>query len=140
MGVHYPTQDLHILAASASRSATTYAYNLPPVREHRGVTILISNTVSGASGTLDAKLRWKNPISLVYTDLPSAAFVQWGAGTTGEKFLQMYAGLTGSDADSKLTVSTDFVEVNWFPLRDLQLYVTVGTGAITFSAVAYYLP
>ena len=140
MGTHYPTQDYFQLVASASRAAATYTYALPPIREHRGVQILLSVTVSGASGTVDGKLQYQNPLSLAWTDLPNASFVQFGAGATGEKFITVYPGLTGSDADASVAIATDFKMLGLFPLRVMRLSVTVGTGAVTFSAGGYKLP
>jgi len=140
MGTHYPTQDYFRLVASGSRAAATYTYALPPIREHRGVQILLSVTVSGASGTVDAKLQYQNPISLAWTDVPNATFVQFGAGATGEKFISVHPNLTGSDSDASVAIATDFKMIGQFPLRTQRLSVTVGTGAVTFSAGGYLLP
>lgn len=140
MSVHYPTQDWFSLAASASREAATYTYELPPIRAHRGVSILLSVTVSGESGTVDGKLQYQHPISLAWTDVPSAAFVQVAAGATTERFITLYPGLTGSDADASVAIATNFTQVGLFPLRKMRLSVTVGTGAVTYSVGGYLLP
>jgi hypothetical protein len=140
MSVHYPTQDWFGLVESGALDAATYTYELPPIRAHRGVSILLSVTVSGASGTVDGKLQYKHPISLAWTDFPNATFVQFGAGATGEKFITVYPGLTGSDADASVAVATAFKMLGLFPLRTMRFSVTVGTGAVTLSAGGYLLP
>ena len=138
--MQFISQDFFSLSTSSSKGVATATYELPRIRYHKGVAILISNTVSGASGTLDAKLQWQNPYSLVWTDMPIGTFVQWGAGVTGEKFIQLYGGATGSDADASLTLVTDFKLLGLAPLRTMRLSVTVGTGAVTYSACGYLLP
>ena len=140
MGVEFPTQDWHTLVLSAARAEATYTYALQPLRNHRGVAVLISNTAESGTSTLDAKLQFQNPESLVWADVPDATFVQFGAGATGEKFISVHPNLTGSDSDASVAIATDFKMIGQFPLRTQRLSVTVGTGAVTFSAGGYLLP
>lgn len=136
------SQDAFVLCASAARAEATYTYNLPPVRYHRGVRVYISNTAETGTSTLDAKLQYLNPQSNAWTDIPGATFVQFADGATGERFIEMYPTLTASDADSSLTLSTNFKALGMFPHRFMRLSATVGGTSVTrtYSAGGYLLP
>jgi hypothetical protein len=142
MGVQYPTQDWHTLQTSAAKAEATYTYDLQPLRSHRGVAVLISNTAETGTSTLDAKLQYEHPDSLVWTDVPGASFVQWGDGSTGEKFLMVYPGLAAGETDNVISLATDFKIVGIVVPRVLRLAVTVGGTSVTrtYSAGYYELP
>jgi hypothetical protein len=142
MGVQYPTQDWHTLALSEAQAEATYTYDLQPLRSHRGVAVLISNTAETGTSTLDAKLQYEHPDSLVWTDVPGASFVQWGDGSTGEKFLMVYPGLAAGETDNVISLATDFKIVGIVVPRVLRLAVTVGGTSVTrtYSAGYYELP
>lgn len=140
--MHYPTQDWYQLFASDARAEATYTAELPPIRRHRGVAILISNTAETGASTLDAKLQYKHPISLAWTDLANATFVQWIDGATGERWITLYPGLVGSDADASVALATNFKNLGLYPFRFLRLSATVGGTTVTrtFSAGCLLLP
>ena len=142
MGVQYPTQDWHTLALSEAQAEDTYTYDLQPLRSHRGVAVLISNTAETGTSTLDAKLQFQNPESLVWADVPGAAFVQWADGATGEKFLQVYPGLAAGETNNVISLATHFNIVGVNVPRMLRLSVTVGGTSVTrtYSAGYYELP
>ena len=135
-------QDLFTLLPSVARAEATYTAELPICRGHRGVRVYISNTAETGTSTLDAKLQYKNPQSLAWTDIPGASFVQFADGATGERFIEMYVGATGSDADSSLALATNFKQLGLFPHRYMRLSCTVGGTTVTrtFSAGGSFLP
>ncbi len=135
-------QDYFVLAPSAARAEATYTFDLPVIRMHRGVRVYISNTAESGTSTLDAKLQYKNPTSLAWTDIPGASFVQFADGATGERFIEMYVGATGSDADSSLALATNFKQLGLMPHRFMRLSATVGGTSVTrtFSAGGNFLP
>lgn len=135
-------QDNYVLLPSAARAEATYTVELPVVRYHRGVRVYISNTAETGTSTLDAKLQYKNPQSLAWTDIPGASFVQFADGATGERFIEMYVGATGSDADSSLALATNFKQLGLMPHRFMRLSATVGGTTVTrtFSAGCALLP
>lgn len=135
-------QDYFHLCASAARAEATYTFDLPPIRFHRGARVYVSCTAESGTSTLDAKLQYKNPVSLAWTDMPGASFVQYADGATGERFIEMYVGAVGSDADSSVALATNFKQLGLMPHRYMRLSATVGGTSVTrtFSACGYLLP
>lgn len=140
--MHNASIDFYALCASAARAEATYTFDLPPIRHHRGVAVLISNTAESGTSTLDAKLQYKNPQSNAWTDVPGASFVQFADGATGERFIQVYPTLTAADADASITLATNFKILGLYPFRYMRLSATVGGTSVTrtFSAGVFLLP
>ena len=133
-----------VFAAHTSVSGTNTTENSPVFinKQWKGVMLMINRTADTGTCTLDLQIQYQNPLTLTWTNLQSAKNVSYADGTTGERYVIVYPGLTGSDADASIAINTSFVHVGAYLPRTWRVQTTNGGTTVTntYSCVAYYLP
>lgn len=108
----------------------------------KGCVIVIHRTAETGTCTLAAKLQGYFRPTDTWYDVANSDVVTFADGATGIKYVVVYPGMTGSDADGVLLQDTDFSLVNGFLPYEFRLSVTHGGTSVTntFGAVIYPLP
>lgn len=122
---------------------STEYYDLPRNYLHKGLLLVVNRTAETGTCTLDAQVEFYAPASGTWLQLEGAKIVQFADGATGDRYLQVYPGLTGSDADD--VVALDTAEGSkcgqYLPPR-CRLAVTSGGTSVsnTYQAECWLLP
>jgi hypothetical protein len=129
---------------SASGSNTTETYT-PPVDNvmHKGLLLVVSRTAETGTCTLDAQVEFYAPNAGTWLELEGAAIPQFADGATGDRYLQVYPGITGSDADDSVALDTaEGKKCGQYLPRTWRVKVTNGGTTVTntYSIDGWYLP
>lgn len=147
MGTIYNAVQIHRpIRASASTGTVTNSdenLELDINTTFKGALFLINRTAETGTCTLDAKVQFYAPVANTWQDLEGAAFAQFADAATGDRYLMIYPGLTGSDADTQLSLDTSEGRIcgQYMP-RQCRLVVTTGGTSVanTYSAEMWWLP
>lgn len=144
--IHNATQEYILIRASGSTGTVTNSsenLELPINSTYKGILLLLDRTAEGGTCTLDAHVEFYMPEAAKWQDLEGAAFPQFADGTTADRYLMIYPGLTGSDADSQLSLDTAEGRLcgQYLP-RQCRVVVTTGGTSVsnTYSLEGYWLP
>lgn len=114
---------------SAARTANTNSADFDLSNTEKGAVFYLDITArSGTSPTLDVKLQFKDELSGVYVDVPSASFAQKNA--TGSDTLVVYPGITATANRS----------VNGALGHTLRAVATIGGTTPSFTFTLSYDP
>lgn len=137
------TQDYLLLSASHTTSDATETFEAPKNVMHKGVYLIVERTAETGTCTLDVKLQMYAPEADAWIDLEGAAITQFADGATGDRYLYLYPGVTGSDADDAVTLDTnEAVKSGHYLPRQWRVHCTTGGTSVsnTFSVEAFLLP
>lgn len=117
--------------AARTASANSADYNN---YGYRGVTLVVmADTKTGTSPTLDLKVQGKDPVSGEYYDIHGAAFAQITDNLTAARYLTVYPGVAETSGQ---TVS-DVLPKTW---RVVSTIGGTSTPGYTYSVSATLLP
>lgn len=146
MSLHNPLAYWQTLRASASTGTVTNSdENLafPINYQFKGCLVTVSRTAETGTCTLAWKIQFYSPAAATWQDLEGAVGDGFADGETGDRYLMVYPGLVGSDADNKITLNTDQAVLcgSYLP-RECRLVVTTGGTSVanTYSAEVQFLP
>lgn len=140
------TQDYLLLAAShtsASGTNVVETFEAPLNVMHKGVLLVLNRTADTGTCTLDAKVQFYSTVAAAWLDVEGAAFVQYADGATGARYLLLYPGVTGAEADDAIPLNTSKgVKCGQYLPRQWRVAVTVGgtTVTSTYALEAHLLP
>lgn len=144
--LHNATQTYGLLRASASTGTVTNSdenLELPINDTYKGILLYIDRTAESGTCTLDAHVEFYMPAAAKWQDLEGAAFAQFADGAAADRYLMIYPGLTGSDADTQLSLDTAEGRIcgQYLP-RQCRLVVTTGGTSVanTYSVEYFMLP
>lgn len=110
---------------------------------YKGCVIAIRRKSETGTCTLAAKLQggFVDTDGTTAFDVANTDFVTFADGATGIKYVVVYPGLTGSDADGVVLQDTDFTLTNGFLPYKWRLSITHGGTSVAnvFSVIVYPL-
>lgn len=131
-GVLFPAGTVHSDGTTNSRQIQN-SY-------HKGVLITIDRTAETGTCTLDAQIEFYDPAGGDWYELEGASFVQFANSEVATRYLMVYPGIVGSDADNRIALDTnEGVLCGQFLPRIWRLKVTTGGTTVTNTFSASYV-
>jgi hypothetical protein len=108
---------------------------------YKGCVMVVERTSETGTCTLDAKLQGYHHATGTAFDVANADIIQFADGATGLRYVMVYPGITGAEADGLVTFDTNFNYVNGFLPDTFRVSVTHGGTTVTnvFSVTVYPL-
>ncbi|HEY5987311.1 MAG TPA: hypothetical protein VIV12_13195 [Streptosporangiaceae bacterium] len=129
------------LASSGTVTDATVVSELFQNWHYKGALIVGNRTADTGTCTLNGKLRGYDRVSDTYFDVVGAAFTAWADNAHSLKYILVYPGCTGSDADGSIAKSTDYLLVNDCLPHEFVISMTHGGTSVanTFSVTIFPL-
>jgi hypothetical protein len=111
---------------------------------YKGCVMLVHRTAETGTATLNAKLQGYLKETDTWFDVANSdivALADGDAGATGLRYVLIYPGITGAEADGAVALDTNFVHVSGFLPYCWRVSVTHGGTSITntFAVVVWPL-
>lgn len=97
----------------------------------KGCLIVVNRTAETGTCTLAVKLQGYDDASATAYDVQGAAIVSYADGATGLRYVFVYPGAVGAEADVVVPVNTNFNYVNGFLPYKFRVSVTHGGTSVT---------
>lgn len=99
-------QEFTLVAQRTISSTDGYTSRAVTSNYHRGAVITIDRESETGTATLDASLEYKNQTTGTWAQVEGTSWVQWADGATGERYLYIYPGNVGAEADAMVPLDT----------------------------------
>lgn len=143
MGPNYlDKQWIGITGTRTLSGSTTWSSRKFNNKHHKGAYILLYRSAETGTGVLDAKVQYYSKLASAYKDLEGAAFVQSpdGESLPAERYLLIYPGLVGTDADNKIALNTDDQHCGSYLPAEFKILVTASGTTNEFAMGMWLLP